>query len=207
MAKRDKGRLAPFVPMLKDTLDSQAWKHMSFGARALYVALKRLAPPGRNVAYLSTRNAAEQLGYKSRRKIIEWFRELEHYGFIALAQHGSLGVDGHGQAPQWRLTELGVPGGELPSRDYLRWDGVLFEPKRRLNDTSYRAPRGVDPVVNLVMETTSVPPKRFPTLVPTSVPPRLKSGTHVGTTSGDHVGTRVEPTSVPGFCFSPEWKT
>ena len=136
MARRsDKGRLPPFVPILKDTLDSEAWKATSFGARWLYVALKRRVPPHRNVAYLSCRNAAEDVGANFRR-IGDWFRELEHYGFIVLERHGCLGVEGQGKAPQWRLTELGDLGtGQQPTRDFLRWDGVLFEHQR---DTRHR---------------------------------------------------------------------
>ena len=34
MTKRDKGRLAPFVPLLITTLDSPAWKAMSTVPRA-----------------------------------------------------------------------------------------------------------------------------------------------------------------------------
>jgi hypothetical protein len=74
MAKNDKGRLAPFVPMLKDTINSKAWKALTFGARALYMALKARVPAQRNVAYLSINNAAEDLGYRSRGKISEWFK-------------------------------------------------------------------------------------------------------------------------------------
>ena len=77
---KDKGRLAPFVPLLRETLDSQAWKVLSFGARALYVALRRRVPQARNIAYLSHRNAIKELGRgsTSKRKVGEWYRELEH---------------------------------------------------------------------------------------------------------------------------------
>jgi hypothetical protein len=33
---RDKGRLGPFVPLLKETLESAAWRAMSPSARVLY---------------------------------------------------------------------------------------------------------------------------------------------------------------------------
>jgi hypothetical protein len=39
--RQDKGRLPPFVPLIKTTIDCPAWKAMSHGARSLYVALKR----------------------------------------------------------------------------------------------------------------------------------------------------------------------
>jgi hypothetical protein len=37
--KRDKGRLPAFVPLLKETLASPAWKAMSHGARSLFPTL------------------------------------------------------------------------------------------------------------------------------------------------------------------------
>ena len=62
--------------------------------------------------------------------------EREHYAFIVLHEAGRLGVDGKGKAPHWRLTELGNTSRasadgllDPPARDYLRWDGVLFDPK------------------------------------------------------------------------------
>jgi hypothetical protein len=101
------------------------------GARVLYVALKGQSSNAGNLAYLSYRKAAKELGLRGIGRIGGWYCELEHYGFIALHRYGALGGDGKGKAPQWRLTEKGVAAtGELPTREYLRWDGVLFEPKR-----------------------------------------------------------------------------
>ena len=62
------------------------------GRKTFYVSLRRRVPNGRNRAYLSYRQARLEIK-SSQRKIGEWFRELEHYGFIVLAQHVSLGVD------------------------------------------------------------------------------------------------------------------
>jgi hypothetical protein len=80
---RDKGRLPPFVPLLISTLDAPAWKAMSYGARILYVALKRRVPRERNRAYLSYRDAAKEIG-ASKTRVAHWFRELQHYGFVVL---------------------------------------------------------------------------------------------------------------------------
>jgi hypothetical protein len=122
-----KNRLPPFVPLLITTLDSRAWKALSHGARSLYVSLRRRVPNGRNKAYLCFRHAEKELR-SSRRKIGEWCKELEHYGFVVLAEHGCLGVDGKGKSPHLRLTELGVTsktsaGGlfEPPTNDFLKW--------------------------------------------------------------------------------------
>ena len=134
--ERHKNRLPPFVPLLISTLDSRAWKALSHGAKALYVALRRRVPNGRNRAYLSYRKAEAELR-SSQRKISEWFKELQHYGFIVLAQQGSLGVEGRGKSPHWRLTELGVTSKgsadglfEPPTNDFLKWNGHPFKKQK-----------------------------------------------------------------------------
>ena len=107
MSKKDKGRIeGQFVSLRYEVLDCPAYIATSHGARCLYHALKRRVPRSSNRAYLSYRMARRELK-ASFNKIDEWFAELKHYGFIVLAKHGSLGVDGVGKAPHWRLTELG----------------------------------------------------------------------------------------------------
>jgi hypothetical protein len=123
----DKGRLGPFVPVLKETLDCAAWKAMSHGARSLYIAIKRRYSNNTHNngrLYLSQRDAAEEIGSHTN-QIGRWFRELQHFGFIVMTSAGCLGVDGDGIAPHWRLTELGHMK-EPPTRDFLRWDGKAF---------------------------------------------------------------------------------
>src|SRR3954471_12151759 len=91
-----------FVPLLHATLDCPAWRSTSHGATALYIALKRRVPRGRNRTFISYRDASKELGNGSH-KIREWFAELQHYGFIKLHSAGRLGVDGKGQSPHWQL--------------------------------------------------------------------------------------------------------
>jgi len=126
-AKKDKGRLPPFVPLLKDTLDAPAWKAMSHGAKALYIALKRrynLQSHNNGRLYLSHRQAVKEIRSSSN-QVTRWFRELQYYGFIVMQKPGGLGVYGNGKAPCWRLTELGYMK-EPPTRDFIRWNGVWF---------------------------------------------------------------------------------
>jgi hypothetical protein len=134
--KRDKGRLAPFVPLDKEMMDCPAWRATSYGARLLYVALKRrwsFKQRNNGRIFLSQRSAQEDLGCHHRDSISRWFRELQHYGFIVMTNAGGLGVDGKGKAPHWRLTEEQWPGGSngntwmLPTKDYLKWDGTVFQ--------------------------------------------------------------------------------
>jgi hypothetical protein len=129
---RDKGRLGPFVPLLKETLQTVAWRAMSHGARSLYVSLRgRVANDCRNngKVFLSQRAACLETG-SGFEQIVRWFKELQHFGFIVQTRGGCLGSNGKGQAPHWRLTELGTPNAEggmnIPTRDFLRWAGSRF---------------------------------------------------------------------------------
>ncbi len=127
-ARKEKERHGDFVAVLRDTLDSPAWKAMSHGARSLFLALKRrystnFKNNGR--IYLSQRDAAKEIG-SHHNQVCRWFRELQHFGFIVQTTPGSLGVEGMGKAPHWRLTELGYMGNP-PTRDFLRWNGEPFD--------------------------------------------------------------------------------
>ena len=127
MKNKEKGRLPPFVPLLKDTMDSPAWKAMSHGARSLNIAIKRrynLQTHNNGKLYLSQRKAAEELG-STTNQIGRWFQENQHYGFLVQTKPGGLGVYGKGKAPCWRLTEVGWMK-DPPTRDFERWDGALF---------------------------------------------------------------------------------
>lgn len=132
--KNDKGRLPAFVPLFKDTLATPAWRAMSHGARSLYVQIKlRYSSNFKNNGkiYLSTRDAAKELG-SGLEEIGNWFRELQHYGFIVMTKSGFLGADGHGLAPHWRLTEVGYMN-DPPTRDFLKWNTIKF--RRRIRST------------------------------------------------------------------------
>ena len=134
--RKDKGRLAPFVPVDQEMLNSPAWRATSMGARMLYIHLKRrwsFKQRNNGRIFLSQRDAQEEIGLRWRDRIGRWFRELQHFGFIAMTNAGGLGVDGKGKAPHWRLTELEAPGGRngdtmmLPTKDYLKWNGDKFK--------------------------------------------------------------------------------
>jgi hypothetical protein len=143
MKSKDKGRLPQFVPLIVETLKSPAWRATSHGARSLYVALKRRYSSNfknNGKLFLATRDASEELG-SGLEEIGNWFRELEHYGFIVQTTPGCLGVEGMGKAPHWRLTEVGYMR-DLPTKDFMRWEGVKFKrrvPSRKQNpDTESR---------------------------------------------------------------------
>jgi hypothetical protein len=143
MSKRkDKGRLPPFVPLDKEMMDSPAWRAVSYGARCLYIHLKRrwsFKQRNNGRLFISQRDAQKEMGCTHRDSIGGWFRELQHYGFIVMTEPGCLGVDGKGKAPHWRLTEAECSGGRngntwmLPTKDYLKWDGTKLRDDQKQN--------------------------------------------------------------------------
>jgi hypothetical protein len=175
--RKDKGRLPPFVPLDKEMMDSPAWRAMSYGARCLYIHLKR-RNNGR--IFLSERDAQEEMGCTHRDSIRRWFRENQHYGFIVMTEPGCLGVDGKGKAPHWRLTEAECSGGRngntwmLPTKDYLKWDGTKFRDDQKQNPGPESGAR--------------VAPEAMPGLAPKAGPVRLPTGPGSGAISGTKPG-------------------
>jgi hypothetical protein len=133
MSRKVKGEpLPPFVPLLKETLASPAWRAMSHGARSLYVCLKsrynsKQFNNGR--LHVSQRQAAKEIG-SAFAQVARWFRELQHYGFIVMVKAGHLGLDGKGKAPHWRLTECSYMH-DPPTRDFHKWNRKRFIDEKR----------------------------------------------------------------------------
>jgi hypothetical protein len=180
--RRNKRKLPPFVPLLKDTMKTEAWKALSHGARSLYVALKgRYNSKAQNAVYVSSRDAEEELGTGSRPYILLWFRELAHYGFIVMVSPAHHGVNGHGKAPHWRLTEEWYLG-KAPTRNFFCWDGSPFTEKRKRTEKEKNRIRGNHGVTTVA--TTGSP------LVPEIVSTTAESGDHgvamSDQTSGHH---------------------
>ena len=61
MSRRPKGRLPPFVALFRHTVKSPAWKALSVGARATFIALKtNYNSNAQNAVFLSARDAAKE---------------------------------------------------------------------------------------------------------------------------------------------------
>jgi hypothetical protein len=131
MSKHKRGKTELFVMVLQETLDAPAWRALSHGARSLYIALKRRHRSNPNTngkIFLSQRQAAIELG-SNRDYVARWFRELQYYGFTLMTRRGSLGLEGKGKAPNWRLTDIAYKD-DPPSRDFMKWNGVPFQVRK-----------------------------------------------------------------------------
>jgi hypothetical protein len=133
MSRKVKGRVeTPFIPLTVSVMQTAAWRALTAHARVVYIALKgnwnnTFNNNGR--IFLSVRRAAKELGF-NKDTISRALHELEYYGFVVMTRGAYLGVEGKGKAPHWRLTELAWFENKeerFPTRDYDRWDGVLYD--------------------------------------------------------------------------------
>jgi hypothetical protein len=142
MSRNNKGggKLAPFVAIFRHTIKAPAWRSLSVGARATFIALKsNYNTKAQNAVYLSARDGAKEFGV-SKDTVCRWLHELEHYGFIVMVQGAHLGVTGTGKAAHYRLTDC-WHAGKPPTYDFQSWDGVLFAPKKQNPVPPSRTPR------------------------------------------------------------------
>lgn len=145
MSKRapDKGRLAPFVPIFRHTMNTPAWRALSVGARSTFLELKaNYNSRSQNAVFLSARDGAKELG-ACKDTVCKWMHELEHYGFIVEVQGAHLGVTGTGQAARYRLTDC-PHAGQPPTYDFQNWDGILYDPKKQKPVRKNRTPCPTD---------------------------------------------------------------
>jgi hypothetical protein len=125
---KKKTTLPKFVALFDETIDAPAWRALTMGARALYVALKRKLNYEKNnngKIFLAHRSAARELG-ADKAHVARWYRELQFYGFIVMTEPSGLGVNGKGRAAKWRLTEWECDG-KSGTRDFLKWGGKIFK--------------------------------------------------------------------------------
>jgi hypothetical protein len=153
MSKPYKNKLAPFVPIFRHTIKTAAWRALSVGARATFLALKaNYNSNAQNAVFLSARDGARELGvHKDTAR--KWLHELEHYGFIVMVQGAHLGVHGTGKAAHYRLTDCPFAG-KPPTYDFQNWDGVLYDPKKQNPVRKNRTPRPKKPDIRKVVEMT-----------------------------------------------------
>jgi hypothetical protein len=119
-----------FVGVHVSTLESDAWRMLSHGAKALYFFLlsKLDVRPGKRnngEIWLSCRDARQKLG-SGHEEIVRWFAELKYYGFIVECEPAKLtSHPGKGRAPHLRLTEHKFKD-KMPTNDFLHFGGVAF---------------------------------------------------------------------------------
>ena len=119
-----------FAVIYTDVMRSPAWAAMKPAYRALLVEMKAFYNRETKAAVpMSVRYAAKLLGV-DKELAADCLEALSHYGFIREVRRGYLGANGVGIATEWRLTDEKYLRRSV-TLDFLRWDGVLYEPNSR----------------------------------------------------------------------------
>ncbi|MDO6587137.1 hypothetical protein Q4543_16640 [Salipiger sp. 1_MG-2023] len=108
------------VRLLETLQQTEAWRSLKPGPRALYVELRRRYNGANNGRiFMSHREAADLLNVH-RNTVPDYFSELERRHLIRDMGKGYLGADGHGIATRWALCDEPM-GGKAPDLSYRSW--------------------------------------------------------------------------------------
>lgn len=124
--RKDEARTEHWTKMIRNTMETPAWRALSTTAQALYPWLKMewKGPQANNNGRISlpVREAAERLGC-GRDTAARAFHDLQAKGFLLLIDHGRMGVEGKGAPPTYEITELASRDGDSNSgkKLYLHW--------------------------------------------------------------------------------------
>lgn len=116
-SRHQKERLAPFVPIFHDELESTAYRELSPSAAKLYPYFKRICvratkgKPDESTLFGFTYTEAEKYGFVSR-TFVRAVKDLIQHGFIDLVEKGGLRGAGH-SCSKYRLSKRWVSYGGL----------------------------------------------------------------------------------------------
>ncbi|MES2494663.1 MAG: hypothetical protein V4618_00985 [Pseudomonadota bacterium] len=111
-----------FVQLFYWMLESSAYRSLSAPARALLVELMMLYNGNNNgELFLSQRDAAERLNFKTHQTTRRYFDELKRLGFVRVKHLGSFDNKA-GKATTWILTMFEYHG-RSPTKDFMSVKG------------------------------------------------------------------------------------
>ncbi|AVW93548.1 hypothetical protein DA792_19585 [Celeribacter baekdonensis] len=116
-----------FTKLLRNTMQTPAWRALSPKAQALYPWFK-LEWHGPNMnnngaIRFSVRQAAQALGVSSNDTAAKAIHELQAKGFLVVREMARLGTSGAARSTAFEITELSMPhSGDATGRKlYLEW--------------------------------------------------------------------------------------
>ena len=119
---RSKQPADKFVALRAGLRQSEAWRSLSFPARAVLIEVMAGAHRANNGTLRRSIRFIADLAPCAPSTVQGALRELIDKGFIVRTQDGCLGQDWKGQAARWRITEIGTAADPMPTKDYLAWN-------------------------------------------------------------------------------------
>jgi hypothetical protein len=124
--KRNEGATDHYTKLVRNTMQTDAWRALSASAQALYpwVKLEWRGPQANNNGKirLSVRQASKCMGCNPD-TAARAFRDLQEKGFLHVTEAARLGLTGDAKGSTYELTELPLPNSDNHSgrRLYLKW--------------------------------------------------------------------------------------
>ncbi|MBU3259308.1 hypothetical protein KPG71_04695 [Roseovarius sp. PS-C2] len=154
--KRNERQVEHFTKLVRNMMETPAWRALSPSAQALYPWLKLewRGPQANNNGKirLSVRQAADRLGVGIN-TASRAFHDLQAKGFAVVTEHARLGVKGKATSPAYELTELPLPHAEKPSgrKLFKEWrEGADFPVQKAAAHNPKGRSKKQNPVVKLV---------------------------------------------------------
>ncbi len=154
--RRNEKRAEHFAAMVRETMETPAWRALPPVAQALYPWLKlewrgpKMNNNGR--IQLSVRQASERLGVGIN-TAARAFHDLQAKGFLVVTQQARLGLAGQATAPEFELTEVHLPHASPPvgRKLYRRWcEGADFPVQKAAVHNPAGKQKKKNPVIKLV---------------------------------------------------------
>lgn len=164
-----------FTKMLRQTVDTPAWRSLSPIAQALYPIIKFewKGPKANNNGRirLSYQQAALIMGVRKPHTIGKACAELQARGFLVVTEQAVLGTGGEAKGFAYEITELALPGkdsqgrGLMPRALYKQWrpghdypvaKANANNPDGRNGRTKPHATKRHDPMPQMGMKTRSL---------------------------------------------------
>lgn len=143
--KRNEQRVEHWTKLIRNMMDTPAWRALSSTAQALYpwIKLEWKGAQYNNNGRLqfSVRQAAEAMGV-NKDTANRAFIDLQLKGFIVVTQEARLGVGGAARSSLLEITELELPGQQGSRKLYLEWQPGGDFPARKVMAHNPRGANG-----------------------------------------------------------------
>lgn len=138
-----------YTLMHRWVIETDVWRALSSTAQALYVWL-RLEWRGNEYnkngkLRLPYSQAAKKMGVANHDTVAKAFQDLQAKGFVVVHSIAHLGIEGHGKAFEFELTELPMPGERKGRELFKRWDRDKDFEVQKANSNNPRGNNGRKP--------------------------------------------------------------
>lgn len=152
--KRSERQTEHFTKLIRQTMQTEAWRALSPYAQAVYpwIKLEWRGPSANNNGRIqfSVRQAAYAVGI-NRKTAARAFHDLQAKGFLVMTSPAKLGLGGQATSPCWEITEIAMPNAEpaRPRSLFREWRHGRDFPVHKAAAQNPRGRNGADNTVRM----------------------------------------------------------